>query len=117
MTARVALSDPQAPIERTFDEDTGRWVYAAREPYADDVHCRLMTLVTKPEEADAGESVDIVAGYMLAVPLDTPGLAIGHHAIVSHTGDALLDGRQLRVDEVIFGSLLAERRMRCSLTN
>lgn len=113
MTAQIALREPTPAEDLVLDEVTLQYTDPA-VPYAT-VPCRITALTQEPAEADAGETVHTVVGYQVAVSLDTTGIEVGHRGVVTSTGDAELDDRDLRVDEIVMGSQLVERRLRCSL--
>ena len=114
MTAWIALRDPSELEDLEIDEETGEYVDPAVAAAA--VPCRITTMASTAGDhlQDAGDTMHTVIGYQVAVPLGTV-VNIGDRGTVTHTGDALLDGRDFRVDEVILGSQLVERRLRCSL--
>lgn len=116
MTATIALTEPTAAEDLVLDEDTGEYVDPA-VAYAI-VPCRVTALATIGDHlADAGETVHTVVGYQVAVPLTVDSIEVGHVGLLTNTGDDILDGRKLRVDEILMGSLLVERRLRCSITD
>lgn len=114
MTATIVLRTPDAPVP--IDEATGQYDPTNAAAYAT-VKCRIMPGQTQGMLRDVGDSTALVAEYIVAVPLDTEDIASGHIGLVTNTDDPILEGRDLRVDEVLFGSLLTERRLRCSVTN
>ena len=113
MTARIALRHPTASADLTLDPTTLRYVDPALAYVT--VPCRVTALTAAPEEADAGETVHLVVGYTVGIPLSVTAVRVGDRGVLSDTGDPLLDGRDLRVDEIVLGSDIAERVLRCSL--
>lgn len=113
LTATVELFDPDTET-RVLNETTGEYDEVPPTPY-DTVPGKVQPLTMRPRSADAGETLHIVVGYLIAVPRSVTRVKVGHRALVSNTRDALLDGRLLNVDELALGLGLDKRFLRCSL--
>lgn len=112
MTAVAAFREPGG-TNGPFDPDTGTYPTTPHEPYLIR-RCRVQALATGANRMDVAEDVVTVAGYLVTVPLDTPGLEVGHLIRVTESGDPLLEVGDLRVDDIVRGSLLVERDLFCT---
>lgn len=113
MTGLVALRQPGTTTR--WDEASQSTVSTPYDPYASDVPCRVQALANDARTIDAAEQTITVAGYLLQVPADQAP-TVGHLATVTGTGDPLLDGRDLRVDDVEVSTLRFTRDLYCTLT-
>lgn len=107
-------------VKGPFDAETGKWTLTPHPPYAVDVPCRVQALTDDARQAFTAEDTAVVTRYLLTVPADMEdlaGLAVGDLATPTSTGDPLLDGRALRIDDIVRGSLLVERDLFCTLTD
>lgn len=112
MTATVALRKPDT--RPAINETTGKYANADATPYATPA-CRIMLFgQTQGHLSNAGDASTLQADYIVAVPIDTDAIEVGDIGLVSNA-DGLLDGREVRVAEILFGSLLVERRLRCTV--
>lgn len=120
-TGRISLRTPGSTTG-PVDPNTGRRPVISSAPYAVDVPCRVQVLPAagRRGQIDAADQQITVVGYQITVPLthdDTPLLVKpGHLGRLTRTGDPLLDGRDVNVDDVTRGSLLLERVLLCTLT-
>lgn len=112
-TARVALRLPGTTSR--WDEASQSTVTEPYAPYASDVPARVQALANDARVITAAEQTVTVTGYLIAVPADLAPQR-GHIVTVSGSGDPLLDGRELKVDDVVRGSLRFERDLYCSLS-
>jgi len=78
-------------------------VYAAGNNRADDV-------VT-------AQDTETVGDYVVTVPSSDVAYAVGHLVEVTGTGDVVLDGRVLEIQEVVGASVQFERTLLCSLVD
>lgn len=115
MIARIALRHPTAPEDMVLDPSTLEYTDPAT-PYVT-LPCRVTALTQVPADADAGDTIHTIVGYDVAVPLAAEGIKVGDRGVIDRSGDPELDSRELRVDEVVLGSNLSERRLRCSITD
>lgn len=113
MTAAIALRVPGG-TKGPFNPTTGTYPVVPHPVYAT-ARCRVQALTNVPRQVDAAEDEVTVSAYLVTVPAGTLGLQVGHVGVVTGSGDALLDGRELKVDDIIRGTLLVERDLLCSL--
>lgn len=113
MTATVALRHPGTTQE--WSTELQENVETPLAAYAT-TRCRVQALATQAPAVVAAEDTETVAKYLLTVPDGLASLE-GDLATVSDAGDSQLDGRTLRVEQVIRGSLRFERDLICTLTD
>lgn len=112
MTATVEIRQPGGTQE--WDDASESTVTVPFAPYAT-VAARVQALTNDAQVVDAAEQSVTVSGYLVTVPADTSP-ARGHLVTVTATNDPLLEGRELRVTDVVLGSLRFERDLFCDLT-
>lgn len=113
MTAVVALRLP-GWASRELDEESAEYTEVPHEPYFTGP-CRVRAL-GGADQPVVGDNTYTVGAYLVTVPVEAAEVAEGHLATVTGSGDPLLDGRELRVDDVVRGSQLVERELICTLT-
>lgn len=83
------------------------------DPYFTGV-CRIQALTNDARQVDAADDTVTVSGYLITVPA-TVAAAVDHLVVATDTGDTTLDGRTLRVRDVVRGTVRFERDLYCSL--
>lgn len=89
-----------------WDEATQQTTTVPHPPYAADQPCRVLALTA--QTTDSAEDAVTVAGYRITLDAALEP-AVGHLGVLAATGDPLLDGRTVRVTEVVLGTERFER--------
>ncbi len=116
MPGTVALRQPGGVS--AFNDTSGQVELIPHPAYATDLPCRVQALTAQARTVAAAAGDDeVVADYLITVPLATNGVLEGHLATVTDTGDPDLDGHTLRVVQVVRGTHRFERDLFCTLTD
>lgn len=114
MTAPVTIRKPGTV--QAWSEAEQQNVAAPLDPYFTGA-CRVQALTnTRGYDTDAAEEQVSVSGYLVTVTA-TVVPASGDLVEVTDSGDVLLDGRTLRVRDVVQGSLVVERDLFCTFAD
>lgn len=113
MTAAASIRHPGTV--QAWDEETEQMVAVPLDPYYTGA-VRVQSLATQAREVVVAADDETVASYLITVTA-AAAPAEGDLVKVSDSGDALLDGRSLRVVQVVTGSLLVERDLFCTFTD
>lgn len=76
--------------------------------------CRVQALTNDARDVDAADDAVTVSGYLVTVPAHVAA-QVDHLVVATDTGDTTLDGRALRVRDVVRGTHRFERDLYCSL--
>lgn len=106
--AKIRLRDPAEDTLGDFDEETGTRPVVKAAPYFDGP-CRVQQQ-KQPQVGSAGEQRVTSHDYLIAVPVSVTTVAVGHVGVVYEcAADPSLVGRELKVTDVLRGSLAWER--------
>lgn len=78
--------------------------------------CRVQSLATQARQVTVAGDPETIASHLVVVPA-TISPATNDLVKVTASGDTLLDGRVLRVVQVVYGSLRFERDLFCVLND
>lgn len=114
MTATVAIR-PAGGTEGPRDPNTGRRPVVPHDPHYTG-KARVYVDAGQALGVDVGDNEMTLSGYIVEVPASVTTAQAGDLITPSDTGDPALDGIELRVEQVVLGSVLAKRVLRCELT-
>lgn len=120
MTAACTLRQPGT--RQSWDAEAEQNLAVPNDPYYEG-GARVQALATQAREVPVADDPTTVAQYLVVVDAaagvsgDRVGPAEGDLVTVAGSGDPLLDGQELRVVQVVMGSLRFERDLFCVLTS
>lgn len=99
--------------EQTFNEETGE--YEAADPtLVYEGRCRVIPVVSNARDRnieEVGEALLTVTGYTVHLPREVEGIHEGHIIVLTTSLDPALDGRRLRVSDVVLATHEPTRRV------
>jgi hypothetical protein len=113
MTAAIELRHPGTRQE--WSDALEQMVAVPHDPYYSGT-CRVQAMATKALNVAVAEDPETVASYLITVPATVAPSELDLGTIAD-SGDALLDGRVLVVDQVVLGSVRFERDLFCTLAD
>ncbi|GEP38885.1 hypothetical protein NPS01_25480 [Nocardioides psychrotolerans] len=112
MTAPVILRAP-GTVQAWSDAEQ-QMVATPNAPYFDGL-ARIQAMTNDARETNAAEDTITVSGYLVTVPA-TVAASVDDEVVPTNTGDTTLDGRVLRVRDVVRGTAVRfERDLICTL--
>ncbi|MCL8026315.1 DUF6093 family protein [Nocardioides bruguierae] len=121
MISALALYRQDAPTRQEWDPAEQQQM--AIPPGAYDTRpCRVIAMAAQARTVEVVADDETVARYLVTTTVDvsdTPTLqpAEGDTAVCTDTGDPLIEGRTLRVEQILRGTHQFERGLVCTLTD
>lgn len=111
MTAPVTLRTPGTAQAWSDAED--QMVATPNAPYFTGM-CRVQAMTNDARDVLAAEDTITVSGYLVTVAAGVAA-SVDDLVVATGTGDTTLDGRDLRVRDVVRGTVRFERDLICTL--
>lgn len=102
-------------IRGAFNQATG--TYDNSQPYAPhyDGPCSVVALAARGGDVEAAEEIIDARGYLVKVPVAVDTVRVGDEVEIYESADPVLNGRRLRVDDVVLGTSRVQRELLCVL--
>lgn len=113
MTATASIREPGGTPG--WDEEAEESTLVPHDPYFTGP-CRVQALATQAGLAVVAEDPETVASYLITVPASVTATE-EQLVTVTDTGDPALEGKTLRIRQVVRGSLRFERDLICTFAD
>lgn len=115
-TRRGVVSLRHAGFTQEWSDAEEAMVSVPLAPYAADVSARVQALTGQGQRVVVAEDPELVVDYLVVVDAAVDAVVEGDLVTVTSSGDAALDGVDLRVARVARGTERFERDLFCTFT-